>query len=446
MSKRTGLILFLALALAFLALNRAAYQGYFTDDEIDAMAWTRWGSTPAYIKGLLTPLQQDSFRAVGFYYFHVAEHAFGSSFPKYVAVIHAIHLLNVWILWLLMRRLGAPPLAAGAACVFFALHMALFDAVWKPMFVFDVLCCAFCLASLLLWARGNWILSFAAFWLAYKSKELAVMLPVVLVCYELWFGNRRWTRLAPFAAAALCFGLQALILAPTTDSDYVFHFTRAALARTAPFYASRIFLVPYLGFLLPLGAVVARNRRTWFGLAMMLLFLTPLLWLPGRVLSAYCYLPFAGLAIATAGLAERAHPAAIAACFLLWLPVDIHSLRLQRNDTLRQDQDAREWMTTFARFVRTAPPVAGFIYYGVPEGLHDWGMESAAKYFLKRLEVNFVPLGSPEADRLRQTGNTAICNWDYYHRKLDIQTVEPSLTSTARTHIPPASSRHIPAH
>jgi len=31
---------------------------------------------------------------------------------------------------------------------------------------------------------------------------------------------------------------------------------------------------------------------------MMALFLAPLLFLPGRVFSAYCYLPFAGLAIA----------------------------------------------------------------------------------------------------------------------------------------------------
>jgi hypothetical protein len=423
MSKRTGLILFLALAAVFLVLNRAAYQGYFTDDEIDAMAWTRWGPTSAYIKGLLTPLQKDNFRAVGFYYFHVAEHAFGPSFPKYVAVIHAIHLFNVWILWLLMRRLGAPPIAAGAACVFFALHMALFDAVWKPMFVFDLLCCAFCLISLLLWSRGNWILSFAVFWLAYKSKELAVMIPVVLVFYELWFGNRRWARIGPFAAVSLWFGLQNLVVAPDTGGDYAFHFTGAALARTAPFYASRVFLAPYLGFLLPLGAVVARNRRTWFGLVMMLLFFTPMLWLPGRVMSAYCYLPFTGLAVAMAGLAERAHPAAIAACFLLWIPVDIQALRQQRNDTLRQDRDAREWMTTFAGFARTAPPVAGFVYQGVPEGLHNWGLESTAKYFLKRLEVPFAPLGSPEAERLRQTGPAVICNWDYYHRKLEIRTL-----------------------
>ena len=114
MSKRIGLILFLLLAAVFLVLNRAAYQGYFADDDINTLAWTRWGSASEYLKGVLTPIDSQSYRAVGFYYFHVAGPAFGLDFPKYVASIHAIHLLDLWLLWLVMRRIGSPPLAAAA--------------------------------------------------------------------------------------------------------------------------------------------------------------------------------------------------------------------------------------------------------------------------------------------------------------------------------------------
>ena len=96
-------------------------------------------------------------------------------------MLQAFHLLNVWLLWLVARRLGAPPFAAAAACLFFGLHMALFDDFWKPMYIFDVLCATFCLLSLWCYASERWVLSFAAFWLAYKSKELAVMLPAVLL-------------------------------------------------------------------------------------------------------------------------------------------------------------------------------------------------------------------------------------------------------------------------
>src|SRR5450755_1969662 len=174
MSKRTGWILFLLLALVFLILNRDAYRGYFQDDEINAMSWTRSGPATAFLKGALQPLYKDCFRAVGFYFFKVTENLFGLDFPKYVAVIQAIHLLNVWMLWLFIRRLGAPVFAACFGVAFFALHAAMFDAVWKPAFIFDLLCATLCLASTLLWIRGRWILSFVCFWLAFQTKELAV--------------------------------------------------------------------------------------------------------------------------------------------------------------------------------------------------------------------------------------------------------------------------------
>jgi hypothetical protein len=105
----------------------------------------------------------------------------------------------------------------------------------------------------------------------------------------------------------------------------------------------------------------------------------PLLFLPGRVMSAYCDLPFTGLAIALAIVPEAAKPAAIAAFFLLWAPLDIHWLRTQRNDTLRQDQDTREWIATFGRFAKTAPPIARFVFEGMPEGLRAFGVEGAVK-------------------------------------------------------------------
>src|SRR5206468_3106278 len=117
-------MLFLAVAAGFLLLNRSAYSGYFQDDDINSMQWTRWGSTYEYLKGVLTPVYAESYRAVGFYYFHLTEHAFGLEFPKYVAVLHAIHLLSVGMLWLLMRRLGASPAGAAAGCAFFALQAA----------------------------------------------------------------------------------------------------------------------------------------------------------------------------------------------------------------------------------------------------------------------------------------------------------------------------------
>jgi len=421
MSRRAGFAWFLLLAGLFLAMNRDAYRGYFRDDEIDNLSWAPHVPLADFLKGVATPLFfENNFRPVGHLYFHAAEAFFGLEFPGYVAVIHAIHLLNVWVLWLVVRRLGAPPLAAGAACAFFAFHMALFDAVWKPMYVFDVTCATFCLLSMLFYARDRWLVSFAAFWLAYKCKELAVMLPLALACYELWFGRLRWKRLLPFFLVSTSFGLQGMLRNSNQDNDYTFRFTFNALARTSVYYAGRVFLIPYLGFVAPLGALLARNRRTWFGLAMMTLFFLPLLFLPGRMYPAYCYLPFLGLAIAFAGIAETSHMVSLALFFALWLPMDIHSLRLQRRETLAQDSEVRAWVTSAERFAAAKPQVDGFVFSGAPAGFERWGMEGALKYLFDRNDLKTAYAGEPAAAELLRRGKVALLRWDASMKRLTI--------------------------
>ena len=168
------------MAALFLAMNRGAYRGYFSDDEVDNLSWTPFVSGVGFAKALATPLFLEyNFRPVGHFYFKEMEKYFGLDFPKYVLGIHVFHLFNAWLLWVLARRLGAAPFSAGAAVLFFAFHMALFDALWKPMYVFDVLCGTLCLLSIVFYTGRRWVLSFLAFWMAYKSKELAVTLPAV---------------------------------------------------------------------------------------------------------------------------------------------------------------------------------------------------------------------------------------------------------------------------
>ncbi|MBS1858340.1 MAG: hypothetical protein JST11_23415 [Acidobacteria bacterium] len=421
MSLRRGIAVFALFAAIFLLANRSAYRGWFQDDEIDNLSWTPWLAPLDYLKGAVTPLYQpNNFRPAGHFYFYAVEAAAGLNFPVYVAVLHAVHLLNVWLLWLIVRRLGASPLAAASACAFFGLHMALFDDFWKPMYVFDVLCAAFSLTALWCWMRGRWVLSLIAFWLAYKSKELAVMLPLALALYEVWFGNRRWKQLVPFFAISLSFGLQSMLLNPNRDNDYTFRFTAAALTRTLPYYAGRLFLVPYLGFSVPLFAVLARHRRTWFGLAVMALFFFPLLFLPGRVFSAYCYLPLTGLAIALTGVAEALSPAAVAALVILMLPADYRELRRHSRETLARDAGIRAWMGAVEGFASAHPDARRFIFSGGPAGFQRWGIEGALEYFYDRKELVIRSAADPDAAQVRAAGRVALLDWDPALARLQI--------------------------
>ena len=212
---------------------------------------------------------------------------------------------------------------------------------------------------------------------------------------------------------------------PNRDNDYTFRFTAAALAKTSVFYAGRIFLIPYLGFVTPAFAFLARNRRTWFGLAAMGLFLFPMLFLPGRVFSAYCYLPFVGLAIAITGLAEAASPATLALFLVLWLPMDIHELRLRRRETLASDGEVRAWMNTVRGFAGRKERVDAFVFSATPAGFHQWGVEGALKYYYERNDLTVKYIGEADAVAIMQSKRVALLNWDAGRKRLDIVVREP---------------------
>ncbi len=416
MTRRAGLFLFLAAALLFLIANRGAYKGYFQDDELDNISWAPDVPAGTFARGLATPVfNRDNFRPAGHAFFALFGKRFGLNFPPYAAGIHAIHLLNVWLLWLLARRLGADWFGASAAALFLAFHMALFDAYWKPMYVFDLLCATFTLLCLLFYIERRWVLSFAAFWLAYKSKELAVMLPAVLACYEYWLGKRRWKPLVPFFAVSLSFGLQAMFVNRGFNDDYTFRFSLAALRRTVPYYAGRIFLVPYAGLALFAVPAFTRDRRAWFGVAAMALWFVPLLFLPGRLFSPYCYVPLIGAAIAISALAHPRHRVLAAAFFAVWIPWNEYHLRLERRKKLALDDEIRSYVTTLATFARSHPNATVFVYDGAPAGFNRWGIEAVLRISYHRIGMRLIDAREPGAP---------VLHWDAARRTLTI--TEPS--------------------
>jgi len=434
MSRRTGLILFVSFVALFLLLNRGAYRGYFQADELDNLAWTPNVPLAHYGLSVVSPrFEPNNFRPVGHFYFYLCEKLFHLDFPKWVAALQAIHLLNVWLLWLVLRRLGAPPLASGAACLFYGLHMALFDAMWKPMYVFDVLCGTFCLLAIFSYRGRRYVSAFVCFWLAYKAKEVAVMLPLVLAAVELWFGSGSWKRrcltLAPFFLASLSFGLQGLLLNPNQDNDYTFRFTPAALAQTSFFYACRVFLIPYLGFAVLIAPVLLRNRRAWLGMAAMLALFFPLLFLPGRMYSAYCYVPFIGLAAVFSVLAERTHWVALAAFFLLWGIHDIRLLREDRRATLALDNEVRQWVTTLGRYARTAQKPGAVVYAGEIPGFAAWGEVGAVHYVFRDNNIPVAHADDPHAGKLRHAPGAITLNWNNGTHNLYIRGAGPEVTA-----------------
>ena len=419
MHRRLPLLLFLAFTAFFWVADKGAYKGYFEDDDLDNLSLSREILLPDYLISTLTPRVFDNnFRPVGLFFYRMMAEAAGLNFTPYIAMLTVLHLANLILLWLILRRMGVGEWATAAGCLFWGFHMASFDVFWKPMYVFDLLCGLFCLLSLLAYMNGRWILSLLALCLAYRSKEVAVMLPAVLAAYELLIGERRWKRLIPFFAFSLLMGLQALTINQKPDSAYTLHFDPISIWTCIQFYAARVFLLPFAGFAICL-AVLSRDRRVWFGVLGFCLLLVPMLVLPGRLFSPYLYVPLMALGIAVAALADKRGIAAFAAVLVLWVPWNYLNLRWQRNAALADADPRRAVVHRLIEFSRKNPDVHNFI--GTSGPINYYGLHGALKLTHPlSTPIEFSMADTPEATEALKKSPVALLNWDRKKRDLGI--------------------------
>lgn len=419
------------MAALFLIANRGASRGFFQGDELDSIGWTPHTPAAVFARDLISPVYNArNFRPVGHLYFRIMSRAFGLDFSKYLLPLHLVHILNVWLLWMVLRNLGASLFAASAGGLFFGFHMAVFDVYWKPMYAFDLFCAAFCLLSLLLWIKGRWVLAFLCFWLAYKSKELAVMLPAVLACYELWIGQRRWKPLVPFFLVSLSFGLQGIFMNPNQDNDYAFHFTAGAAASSIAFYARELFGIPCVGLALLALPGVHRDRRTWLGVAATMLFFVPLVFLSGRLFSAYWYVPLIGVAIALGSLASGPHGWLAAVFLAVWLPWNYLGLRDYRAEKMARDAGTRDYVGQLHAAASSLDGIPVFLYRGLPPGLPPWGVRGALNCLLPGTNASLYALQDPLAKALLQSPAVATLTWIERSRTLLIGARTPGTPDT----------------
>jgi hypothetical protein len=377
---RTLLACLLAAAALFFFANRAAYKGWFSSDDLDKLGWTTLVGNQTFLNGILTPrISESNFRAFGYLYYRFLGRTFGLRFTPYVAVLQAFHVVNLVLLFFLLRRLDFPELAAGAATLFYAFHAALIDAYWQPQYIFEVLASILCLTTLLLYLRGHWIVGLIPFWLAYKSKEIVVTLPAAMLAFEWFLGKRQWRRLIPYFLISLNFGLQALWQNESVPdaSGYALRFTPHLLWTTIAYYAAAVFFVPFAGFALLLLPVFVRDRRVYVGIIFMVCLFIPMFVLPGRLERVYWYIPMIGLSIAVAAIASRTPAWAIALFFVLWLPVNYVVLREKRHALLATG-DAHRWYTTaLIEYAHHVPKLKAVVYQSIPPYVGYWGIEGA---------------------------------------------------------------------
>ena len=401
-----------------LAVHHKALQGYFEDDDLDTLTWARLvplRDLVLNIPSLKYPPEHS--RPTGYFYYGAIWRATGLDYPPYVVVLQTICLLDLALLWLLLRRIGLDPVSTFAGCLFFALHRALFDAWWKPMFIYDVLCATFTLASLLAYAHRRWILSFLAFWLAVRSKEVGIVLPAILLCYEMTVGERNWKRTLPFFLPAAVYGAFGLIYNQQQQSRYTFHFYSGALWKSAVFYFSKLLWIPYAGFAFLLLPFALRDKRVRFGVGALILGLAIYLILPGRLLEVYLYTAMIGAAVALASLAALRPAIALPLLliFACWQMLRIHKNEIR---TLAQAADRRAFVTALAH----VPDSPVYVYDAGPESLRSWGVEGALRLY----HANVDRVYRLEDAGLPADGRMLLLQWDAPARGIRTSAFSPA--------------------
>lgn len=408
-----------AAAALFLLANRAAYRGYFQHDDFAHLSWST-GPLGGFVRDLASPLfYPNLYRPLGHLWYAAMGRTARLEFPWYVACMHALHLLAAWLVWRLLRRLELAPWPAAAGALFFLFHRALFDIYWHPAYVFDLMCGVLCLASILFYGSRRWVLSFVCFWLAYKAKEPAVMLPAVLACYEFLLGGREWKRVAPFLAAGLWFGLQGLLRSPARDADYALRFDW----RLIGYYTAQVAVAPWAALA---AAVALRDRRAYWGGAALLLLLAPMLLLPLRARPVYVYEGMIGAAVVFGVAAARVHKAVPTLFLAAWLPWTYAQLRENRGPALAEARENRAYAAALMEDARAHPEAKRFLFEAAPAGMPGWAIEAAVRYIYRRHdpEVRWVGSFASRGEAWAWPG-AALLGWDEAAQRLHVLRAGP---------------------
>jgi hypothetical protein len=188
----------LLLAAYFFRLTRASLHVYFTGDDLMNLYRSWYFSASQLIKAnLLFFLNSDFLRPMGSVWYRAIFDCAGFHPFWFHACNLAMLAANIWLTYLVARRLAGSREIAALTALAMAYQQRLGSLYFDTGFVYDVLCYFFLFAALALYlrvrARGatlgwwHWVALFALYICALNSKEIAVMLPAFLAAYELLY-------------------------------------------------------------------------------------------------------------------------------------------------------------------------------------------------------------------------------------------------------------------
>jgi hypothetical protein len=411
-------VLLLVIILAvFITFDKGALQSYFSDDDFSNLAMAMHLSWWSLLKWLFSLSLTITFRPIAVLFYKVLGSSAGFHFAAYVAALQTIHVAAGLMLWLFLRRLGFRPLPAALGCAFFTLHMSTLPAYWKPMYVLDVLCGFWVILSLLLYQRDRFFLSLLCAWLAFKSKEMELMLPVVLVAYEWYFGRERnsgrmrWKQLIPFFLVSLLFGLQSLMLPKIPDTGYSMHLTADNFLSGIEYYGGKLLYAALAGVIVSIGLLFLGRRTLTWGVLGFWILMIPMFGFPLRQSGAYLYVPLLIFAVAVAGVAQL-KPWWIVLFLIIWIPASYDELKEERKPIIAFHYEHIPYVSEVRRSLAAHPAPTAVVYEGTPADFNAWGQEGLFSFALANYRLPVYSIWQSEAQQAIRLPGAVLYTWD----------------------------------
>jgi len=179
----------------FLYFNWNGLWVHFGADDMENMVRC-WRPVPVrLLLDLLLPWH-GAYRPMAAFFYLPLLHLFGLNPLPYHAVMLAILLGNLYLMYRFALRIGCGELQAGLATLLLAYHAGLSMLYYNTAFIYDVLCFSFYMGAFLCYARvraqgrllrgSETALVMGLYLCALDSKEMALTLPIALLAYE-WF-------------------------------------------------------------------------------------------------------------------------------------------------------------------------------------------------------------------------------------------------------------------
>ena len=360
------------------------------------------------------------FRPFGTLIYWIFWHAFGLSPLPYHIFAWTLHILNVLLLYTLLKRIVGSQYAAAVGVLVFSFRSNFADIYWSFGTIFELLACSLLFLTILIYARefsyARLAIVAILYVLAIKSKEMAVTLPAILVLYDLCIREGKFDRrrVAWYAALGIFTVSWSYVRFLSMGSDspanpYYMDFSFITMGRGYGWYFDHLYglrlrwgaWISAMVFLV-LGFAYAREKRGLFFLGYIFATLLPVVFLVNHRYEFFWYIPFFGIAglaaLVTAAVEKRLSrllPARVleqlgVIAFLLFAFVHYMGERTASGGLIENERSLAVEYAAFVQSIRSLPPPengGAVLIQNVPRHFTPEVLTSAVQVILRRTDI-----------------------------------------------------------